>query len=222
MRGAGLRLNNDVRRTWRCAVCGAERRAGAFVTAVRCECAGNPSMKLVEGRRLERPLKEAVSPYLEFVFEPGELNPPRPPVDEYPPEQTENDAPQGELQSSDAAEEQAGDSRPRAPQGDNRPSRRPDRNSRRHGPSSGSGPGARDAGDRPPRGPRPDRPPRPPEAAPPDANQSGPDQTGDMPTQPPASPRPSRRERGRRDANRNAPLAPPSDGFGEGIPDPPG
>lgn len=82
MRGAGLRLNNDVRRRWLCPACGNERRVGAEVTSVTCECSGNPRMKLMEKARIERPLKEPVSPYLEFVFEPGELNPPRPPVEE--------------------------------------------------------------------------------------------------------------------------------------------
>ena len=77
MRGAGLRLDNDVRRVWQCAACGAERKVGAQVTTVRCQCAGRPAMKLIEAMRRERPLKELSSPYLEFVFEPGELAPPR-------------------------------------------------------------------------------------------------------------------------------------------------
>ena len=72
MRGAGLRLDNDVRRVWQCAACGAERKVGAQVTTVRCQCAGRPAMKLIEAMRRERPLKELSSPYLEFVFEPGE------------------------------------------------------------------------------------------------------------------------------------------------------
>jgi hypothetical protein len=215
MRGAGLRLNNDVRRIWRCAACGAERRAGAFVTSVRCECAGNPTMNLIEGRRLERPLEEAASPYLEFVFEPGELNPPRPPVEEAPPEPTELDGPPGEGDSANASAEQGVDTRPRAPQGNNRPPRGPDRNPRRPAHNSGPGPGSKDAGDRPPRGPRPDRSPRSPDAA-----QPGPEPSDAAPSEPPSSPRPSRRERGRRDSNRNPPPAPPSDGFGDGIPDP--
>lgn len=77
MRGAGQRLDNDVRRLWRCATCGVERKVGAQVTTVRCQCAGRPAMKLVEAMRRERPFKELSSPYLEFVFEPGELALPR-------------------------------------------------------------------------------------------------------------------------------------------------
>ncbi len=82
MRGAGQRLDNDVRRLWRCAACGVERKVGAQVTTVRCQCAGRPAMKLVEAMRRERPLKELSSPYLEFVFEPGELAPPRSQADD--------------------------------------------------------------------------------------------------------------------------------------------
>ena len=85
MRGAGLRLNNDVRRIWRCAACGAERKIGAQVTAVNCQCAGRPAMKLIETMRHERPLKELAATYMEFEFEPGELAPPRPRQEEEAP-----------------------------------------------------------------------------------------------------------------------------------------
>ena len=66
MRGAGLRLNVDVRRHWRCPACGAERRLPATVTSVRCVCSGNPHLQLVEGQRRDRtpvPLPDMV---LEF------------------------------------------------------------------------------------------------------------------------------------------------------------
>ena len=84
MRGAGLRLTTDVRRVWQCAVCNAERKVGAQVTTVRCQCNGRPAMKLVEAQRRERPLKELASPYLEFVFDPGELAAPRSQVADAP------------------------------------------------------------------------------------------------------------------------------------------
>lgn len=54
MRGAGLRLNVDVRRHWRCAACGADRRLPATVTSVKCICTGNPQMQLLEGQRRDR------------------------------------------------------------------------------------------------------------------------------------------------------------------------
>lgn len=66
MRGAGLRLNVDVRRHWRCPACSAERRLPATVTTVKCVCAGNPQMRLVEGQRRDRtpaPLPEMVLPF---------------------------------------------------------------------------------------------------------------------------------------------------------------
>lgn len=218
MRGAGLRLNNDVRRHWHCSVCGAQRRAGADVTSVRCECSGNPAMKLVETLRKDRPLKEAASPYLEFVFEPGELNPPSPPVEDLPPEENPSEASAGEEGLAEPPLDGGPDTRPRQPRGDSRPPRRPDRrDSNRQsngGPREGAGPGA--AGNRPPKGPRPDRPPRSPEAG---REEAGRPEAAQLET--PAQPRPPRRDRGSKESNRNPPPAPPADGFGEGIPDSP-
>jgi hypothetical protein len=215
MRGAGLRLNNDVRRLWRCAVCGAERRAGAFVTSVRCECSGNPSMKLVETQRLERPLKEATSPYLEFVFEPGELNPPRPPVEDLPPEGDMIDAAVDESGAAAPPSDEGSESRSRQSRGDSRPQRRPDRrdsNRPANGPRPGpGGPKANDAGPIPPKGPRPERPPL----------SSGTDRADAGQSDTPAQSRPPRRDRSPKDPNRTPPAAPASDGFGEGIPEPP-
>jgi hypothetical protein len=56
MKGPGLRVDLDVRRTWRCPRCGRERRAAADVTALTCSCApDNPRMQLVESQRRVRP-----------------------------------------------------------------------------------------------------------------------------------------------------------------------
>jgi hypothetical protein len=56
MKGPGLRVHLDVRRLWQCPSCGAERRAAASVTALRCGCTPDrPCMRLVEGRRHVRP-----------------------------------------------------------------------------------------------------------------------------------------------------------------------
>jgi hypothetical protein len=56
MKGPGLRVNLDVRRLWQCPLCGAERRAAASVTALRCGCTPErPRMRLVEVRRHVRP-----------------------------------------------------------------------------------------------------------------------------------------------------------------------
>lgn len=95
MRGAGLRLHIDVRRLWRCPACGAQRRLGAEVTSVSCQCTGRPSMQLIEQQRRERPFKELTSTFLEFEFAPGELNPPRS-REESPQPTTRDDAPLGQ------------------------------------------------------------------------------------------------------------------------------
>ena len=49
MKGPGLRLELDVRRLWRCAVCHTERHTPGQVTSVRCHfCQDHPPMTLVE------------------------------------------------------------------------------------------------------------------------------------------------------------------------------
>lgn len=52
MKGPGLRIDVDVRRAWRCPVCGQSARLAMDVTAPRCPCVrdGVP-MKLAEGQR---------------------------------------------------------------------------------------------------------------------------------------------------------------------------
>ena len=55
MKGPGLRIDVDVRRAWRCPVCGQAQRLTMDITAPRCPCVrdGVP-MKLAEGQRLGR------------------------------------------------------------------------------------------------------------------------------------------------------------------------
>ena len=52
MKGPGLRIDVDVRRAWRCPVCGQAQRLTMDITAPRCSCVrdGVP-MKLAEGQR---------------------------------------------------------------------------------------------------------------------------------------------------------------------------
>lgn len=51
MKGPGLRLLIDVRRSWKCPRCGYEEHVGAQVTSVVCPCCPGVSMKLVEVRK---------------------------------------------------------------------------------------------------------------------------------------------------------------------------
>lgn len=55
MKGPGLRIDIDVRRTWRCPVCGQSQKLPLNITSARCGCVrdGVP-MKLIEGLRAER------------------------------------------------------------------------------------------------------------------------------------------------------------------------
>lgn len=67
MRGPMIRIQNDVRRTWRCPACGYERRAHADQTSIRCHCEKEgPFMKLVEAPRKPRPEPEILPPYFEY------------------------------------------------------------------------------------------------------------------------------------------------------------
>lgn len=63
MKGPGLRIENDVRRTWRCPSCGRESRAGGDVVSLRCPCTheGVP-MRLLEGRRQVRQFPRPPAP----------------------------------------------------------------------------------------------------------------------------------------------------------------
>ncbi len=225
MRGAGLRLDNDVRRVWQCAACGAERKVGAQVTTVLCRCVGRPAMKLVEAMRRERPLKELSSPYLEFVFEPGELAPPRsqveaappPPVDDLPLDAVTSAAMESEVNEGVPAPTVEGGQRPAQSQ---RPPRQDDRRS--------------DRGLAPARGPqgRSDNAPRrePPKQSPPrdQPRQDPRGPSGPRPAQAggnapagqnvPRKDKPPRRQNDRRE---DRPVPPPSaednSSFGEGI-----
>jgi hypothetical protein len=76
MRGPGLRLKYDVRRLWRCPVCGYERRAPAMEVVVRCHCNHEePWMKLVEPKRQVRPPARPHDPYIEVASPPDEPEP---------------------------------------------------------------------------------------------------------------------------------------------------
>jgi hypothetical protein len=67
MKGPGLRIDIDVRRVWRCPVCGTMRRTPGDVTTLRCGCKpGGTLMQPVESRRRDRPVPQAVDPYIEI------------------------------------------------------------------------------------------------------------------------------------------------------------
>ncbi len=53
MRGPGVRLDLDVRRVWKCPACQRTRRLPGDMTAVRCQCVGEPWMEIV-GERVTR------------------------------------------------------------------------------------------------------------------------------------------------------------------------
>ncbi len=226
MRGAGLRLDNDVRRVWQCAACGAERKVGAQVTTVRCQCAGRPAMKLIEAMRRERPLKELSSPYLEFVFEPGELAPPRSQVEEAPPPPVD-DLPRDAVTSA-AMESEVNEGGPPPPEGTRpgtAPPQRPPRRDDRRG-DRGPAP-ARDPQGRSDNAPRRDPPKQsPPRDQPPRQSQRGPGDRrpetprGDAPTgqNAPRQDKPPHRQNDRRDERPAPPPAADNSGFGEGIP----
>lgn len=67
MKGPGLRIDVDVRRAWRCPVCGQSQRLGLGVTAPRCPCVrdGVP-MKLTEE---QRPDRKALRPELRSMLD---------------------------------------------------------------------------------------------------------------------------------------------------------
>ncbi len=70
MKGPGLRSKLDVRRLWKCPVCGYERHASGNETTVRCHCnKSEPWMKLVEKQRYFRPVSGEPDYYLEFTDE---------------------------------------------------------------------------------------------------------------------------------------------------------
>lgn len=50
MRGPGYKLTGDVRRTWRCSLCGFERKLLGDVTTLQCRCREGAWMRLVEER----------------------------------------------------------------------------------------------------------------------------------------------------------------------------
>ncbi len=245
MRGAGLRLTTDVRRVWQCAACGAERKVGAQVTTVRCQCEGRPAMKLVEGQRRERPLKELASPYLEFVFEPGELAPPRSQQDDGPAAENTNTPtgnspiamgrevnegrssaetqrpPDAETKSAMEREVNEGGIAPPTEAASQRPARRNDRRGDR-GPAPARGPqGSQN------NGPRPDQRPLPQNQSPRKEQHGAPDRRPDASTNaapvgrknPPGN-NPPRQQNDRRNT---PPTTPPpavdNSGFGEGIHD---
>jgi len=65
MRGPGMRLGLDVRRSWRCPQCGAERKQPADVTSVRCSaCSAAPFMQIVEPQRRPRPTPKPLNPFI--------------------------------------------------------------------------------------------------------------------------------------------------------------
>ena len=241
MRGAGQRLDNDVRRVWKCAACGAERKVGAQVTTVRCQCAGRPAMKLVEAMRRERPLKEPTSPYLEFVFEPGELAPPRSgngnspdpevaaAIDQeiseggpVPPDGNGSRPAESrgvsDSETSEAIDREVNEGGPVPPEGDVQRPPRPPRSPRRDDRRSDRGPAPTPQG-RTDRGPRRDQPPpRDPPSRPDQRGLKDRHSPGGQASKEQNAPRSEKPPRPDRDRPSTPPPTPDNGGFGEGIP----
>ena len=82
MRGPGYRTSGDVRRTWRCANCGRERKQSGEVTSLLCGCRDGEQMQIVVERRmaprpLQRPSDLDRHP-IDFGIEPPPPPPPKP------------------------------------------------------------------------------------------------------------------------------------------------
>jgi hypothetical protein len=73
MKGPGLRLLVDVRRSWKCPRCGYEERVGAEVTTVACPCCPGIHMRLIEQDRVYadelRKLRDRPQPTVDVSFE---------------------------------------------------------------------------------------------------------------------------------------------------------
>ena len=67
MKGPGYKLSHDVRRTWRCSACGAERKLVGDVTTLVCNCRPEGTFmsivaeRTVAPRPLQRPSEHDVS-----------------------------------------------------------------------------------------------------------------------------------------------------------------
>ena len=58
MRGPGYKVSGDVRRTWRCSICGSERKLMGDVTSLQCRCREGTWMHIVsEIRMIPRPVQ---------------------------------------------------------------------------------------------------------------------------------------------------------------------
>lgn len=103
MRGPGLRLPLEVRRTWRCPRCGAERKVPGDVVQVRCLCVPDGvTMKLVH-----EPVSvvlRSLNPKSRYAPEPkrsGDL-PPRKPLEDEPVPPPAAEAPAAALPEEEA------------------------------------------------------------------------------------------------------------------------
>lgn len=154
MKGPGLRIDIDVRRAWRCPVCGQSQRLGLDITAPRCPCVrdGVP-MKLVEEKRPDR---KALRPELRSMLD-------RIQAGEEFPRMTSLMSSEAESGPREGRPGSFGGSKPR-----NRPPR-PERSG--------------DNADRPPREPRLAEPPRVPTAEP-TASPAPPQAAAEPPPQP--------------------------------------
>ncbi|REJ70937.1 MAG: hypothetical protein DWQ34_23735 [Planctomycetota bacterium] len=109
MRGPGMRLDYDMRRTWRCPACGSERKAGGRVTSLPCRCSGDEVwMKLIEVRRWRPPDPKPIDPYVDFEFSEEEAAPePKPAPIVTPPEEPQDNVVAPSPASESPAESEA-------------------------------------------------------------------------------------------------------------------
>lgn len=82
MRGPGYKITGDVRRTWRCSLCGSERKRTGEVTSMQCTCNDQPWMQLVTERTnvprpIQRPSDIERHP-IDFGIAPPPPAPPKP------------------------------------------------------------------------------------------------------------------------------------------------
>ena len=81
MRGPGYKVTGDVRRTWRCAKCGFERKLVGDVTSLMCRCQEGAWMQIVSERTniprpIQRPSDVERHP-IDFGIEPPPPAPPK-------------------------------------------------------------------------------------------------------------------------------------------------
>ncbi|MCA9076357.1 MAG: hypothetical protein KDA93_15115 [Planctomycetaceae bacterium] len=131
-----MRLDLDVRRRWRCADCGAERRASGDRTVVTCHvCGDGKRMSLIEPRRPVRTLAEPLDLVVEL--HPDDVALPAAPVIEVEPVVEE---PMTEVEALESPMELEESPAPQSPPKQRRADRKRNRRRSRKKPNEGDSP----------------------------------------------------------------------------------